>query len=455
MFSRLFSVALTLSVSCLTARTLEAAQADPKPEHPPQVSPSMVEIRDAYRQKRDEDVIVLADQALHEITLKGDLDQRAAELHFWRGAALRRLGRNKEALVALQEAKIRGFSSPELHLELALVRRSLGDAEGAEQDYREAERALPTDLEKQDRLITRWNREGKDEPRFKLSLSPQAGWDTNVVGLDPTTPLTEGNVRADSSFVGAYLELKTFLIRNDHQILELDFQNMTREYPETSLLSYNDSLVTAVGRQPVNEWADFEVRASFEEAFIRATGHYRSQTMLGAGFLLGPWGALQTRIFGDWTVGRYYESTPPDQDRDGDISRIGIEFTVDLGRSWSVAPYFTYNKDAAKGSDYVSDGWEVGVTLRPEEVVGLKISGTVLISEQDYSNANSLTNFTEKRVDHPFQVTLTVIFKQVERLIGYAPGITVCFVRHESNVSAYSYHRWSPELELGIDVLSF
>ena len=41
-----------------------------------------------------QEVIVLADRALHDITMKGDLDQRAGELHFWRGASLRRLGRN-------------------------------------------------------------------------------------------------------------------------------------------------------------------------------------------------------------------------------------------------------------------------------------------------------------------------------------------------------------------------
>ncbi len=455
MMNRYVAVAVALAVVTCFARTLEAAQAEPKPQTSQAAAPSIEEVRDAYRQKRDEDVIVKADQALHEITLKGDVDQRTAELHFWRGASLRRVGRNKEALVALQESKIRGFNTPELHLELAIVRRSLGDSEGAEQDYREAERVLPSDLEKQDRLVTRWNREGKEEPRFKLTLSPQAGWDSNLVGLDPSIPLTQGNVRADSSFVGAYLDLKYYLIRNDHQILELDFENMTREYPESSRLSFNDSLLTAIGRQPVSDWADFEVRASLEEAFMRDTGHYRSQRMLGAGFLLGPWGNLQTRLFGDWTNGAYYESTPSEQDRDGDIYRVGVEFTYDLGRSWSVAPYVSYNKYNAKGDDYVSNGWEVGFTVRPEEFLGFKVSGTLVYSEQDYANLNSLTNFTEKRVDHSFQFTLTVVFKQVERLIGYAPGISVCFVRHESNIPAYSYHRWSPQIELGIDVISF
>lgn len=455
MMSRQVAVMIALGIASFAARTLEAAQTDPKAEITQQPSPSLAELRQAYSQKRDEDVIVKADKALHEITLKGDVDQRAAELHFWRGASLRRMARYKEALVALQESKTRGFNTPELHLELALVRRSLGDSEGSQQDYREAERVFPSELQQQERLIERWNRDGKDETRFKLSLSPQAGWDSNVVGLDPNTPLTEGNVRSDSSYVGAYLDLKYFLVRNNHQVLELDYQNMTREYPDSSQLSFMDNLFTAIGRQPLNEWADFEVRASLEEAFMRDIGHYRTQRMIGAGFLLGPWGDLQARIFTDWTNGTYYESTTPEQDRDGDIHRVGVQFSYDLGRGWTVVPWVSYNKYNAQGNDYVSSGWETGITIRPEEFLGLKVSGTLVVSEQDYANLNSLTNFTEKRVDHPVQFTLTVVFKQVERLIGYAPEISVSFGRHESNITAYSYTRWNPHFELGIDVISF
>jgi tetratricopeptide (TPR) repeat protein len=457
MISRRVLAVLSLTIGIFVTQEVNAAQEDQKPEVARKSSPppSIEEIRQAYSQRRDDDVIVLADQALHEITLKGDADQRTAELHFWRGASLRRLGRHKEARVALEESKTRGFNKAELHLELALVRRSLGDSEGAELDYHEAERVVPSDLEKQDRLIDRWNHDGKDEPRFKLTLTPQAGWDSNIVGLDPNTPLTQGNVRADSSYVGAFLDLQYYLVRNNHQILELEYQNMTRDYPESSKLSFMENLLKATGRQPLNEWADFEVRASLEEAFMRDIGHYRTERMIGAGLILFPWHDLQTRIFGDWTNGNYYQSTPPIQDRGGDIYRVGVEFAYDLGRGWAVSPYFSFNKYSARGNDYVSDGWETGLTVRPEEFLGLKVSGTLMVSEQDYANLNSMTNFTEKRKDHIVQFTLTVVFKQIERLIGYAPGISVTFVRHESNIGAFSYHQWNPMFELGINVLSF
>ena len=53
------------------------------------------------------------------------------------------------------------------------------------------------------------------------------------------------------------------------------------------------------------------------------------------------------------------------------------------------------------------------------------------------------------------QITLAVFFKQIERLIGYAPAISVTYVHHESNIADFKYHRWDPQIELGINVLSF
>ena len=421
----------------------------------PALPPTIEEIRQTYTQRQYEEVIVLADRALHDITMKGDLDQRAGELHFWRGASLRRLGRDKEALVALEESKARGFNTPELHLELALVKRAQGDTEGAQSDFQTAERVLPSDLEKQERLIDRWNREGKDDPRFKLVVSPQAGYDSNIVGLDPNTPLFQGNTTFDSAYVGAYLDARWFLLRNNRQTLELDYQGLYREYPSSTDLSYIDNVVTALGRQPLSELADLEVRASLEEAFMRTEGHFRTQRTIGAGLLLYPATTLQLHLYGDWSGASYYDTTPTEQDRDGDIYRIGLEAALSLGRGWTMGPYVVLNKYNAQGSDYDSHGWEVGLTIRPEEFLGCKFSATIDLSEQYYTNENSLTNFTEKRTDRPIQITLAVVFKQIERLIGYAPSISVTYVNHYSNIQEYKYHRWSPQIEMGLNVLSF
>jgi tetratricopeptide (TPR) repeat protein len=453
MLSRKVAALLPFAIPFFMAQVVQATQADPKLEAPQESA--IEEIRKAYAQKRDEDVIVLADRALHDITMKGDSDLRAGEIHFWRGASLRRLGREKEALVALEESKARGFNTPELHLELALVRRSQGDTVMAERDFQEAERILPSDLEKQERLIDRWNRDGKDEPRFKLTLSPQAGYDSNIVGLDPNTPLIQGNTRFDSAYVGAYLDTRLFLIRNNHQTLELDYQNLARDYPSSTKLSFDDNVASLLGRQPLSELADLEVRASLEDAFMKDTGNFRVMRTLGTGLLLYPLHDLQLHVFGDWSGFTYFDSTPSEQDRDGSIYRIGVEAAIDLGRNWMMGPYVILNKYVAEGSDYVSHGWDVGFTIRPEEFLGFKISATLDVSEQDYTNLNSVDNFAKKRMDRPVQITLAVVFKQIERMIGYAPAISVTYVYHESNISVFKYHRWDPQVELGINVLSF
>jgi len=447
---------LTLFVFLSAVRIAAAFQTEEKPGAAQSTAaPSIDEIRKAYTDKRDQDVIVLADRALHEITLKGDPEERASELYFWRGAAQRRLGRHSEALVSLEESKSRGFSSPELQLELALVRRKLGDSAGAERDYQELERVLPSDLERQGRLIERWNLEGKDEPRFKLTISPQVGWDSNIVGLDPNTPLTQGDTTFSSYFAGAYIDARYYLIRNNHQILELDYQLMGRDYPESQRLSWLDNLFTALGRQPLNDWADLEVRASLEEAFMRDDGHFRTQRTLGSGLLLEPLHDLQVRLFGDWSLASYYDPSPPEQDRDGTIVRFGAEFAIDLGRGWTLAPYVTYNTYQAQGSDYDSHGFEEGIVLRPEEFLGLKVTASFIFGQQDYTHLNSLTNFTEKRSDRTYQVTLGIVFKHLEKLIGYAPAIAISYVRHDSNIAEFRYNRWNPQFELGVNVISF
>jgi len=455
--SKTLTPLLSLILSALLANAAMGAQESEKPAKSQESlpSPAIDEVRKAYHQRRNEDVIVLADKALHEITMNGDLDQRAGELHFWRGAALRRLGREKEALVALEESKSRGFSTPELHLELALVRRSQGDSSGAERDFQEAERILPSDLEKQDRLINRWNQEGKTEPRFRLFLSPQTGYDSNIVGLDPDTPLMQGSTTFDSAYVGAYLDMKWLLIQNNHQTFELDYQNLARQYPSSADLSFDDNVLSAIGRHPLTELADFEFRASLEEAFMKDDGHFRTQRTLGTGLLLYPLHDLQLHVFVDWSNASYYDSTPPEQDRDGDIYRIGVEAAIDLGQGWTIGPYIIVNKDNAEGSDYDSRGWTFGIVLKPEEFLGFKVTAILDYQEQDYSHPNSLTNFTEKRKDHPFQATISVVFKQVERLIGYAPTLSVTYVHHASNIQEFDYSRWSPQIELGINVLSF
>src|SRR5438552_19161471 len=68
---------------------------------------------------------------------------------------------------------------------------------------------------------------------------------------------------------------------------------------------------------------------------------------------------------------------------------------------------------------------------------------------------NSLSGLTTKRVDWPFGASLTVTFKQVEKWLGYAPTVSVGYVRHASNISDFSYSRFTPQVEVSLGVLSF
>lgn len=417
---------------------------------------SMIEaVRMAYAERRDKDVLLLADRALLEVTKAGGLGIRIAELHFWRGAALRRLGRHEEALVALDQAKALGLKEPELYLERSLTHASLGHSQEADQERQEGERLLPEDLERRERLNFRWQQEAKERLRFQFALAPQFGFDSNIIGLSDDTPLQEGDVDFDSYFAGVYLDAKYFLVRNQNQIVRLGYQGLAREYPENRDVSYFDNVVSLLWRQPVIEYVDIEARASLEEAFLRDDGHFRTQRTIGPALLMQPLHDLQVRLWADWTEANYYVDVPAEQDRDGTIARGGITFSIDLGRSWSVSPYASYNRYKADGSDYDARGWEVGLSLTAAEVAGFLIVPSVSYGEQDYENPNSLANFEKKREDRPLRATVTVTMGLLEKVIGVAPTLSVSYARHKSNIDAFDYTRWAPYIELGINVVSF
>jgi tetratricopeptide (TPR) repeat protein len=417
---------------------------------------SMLEaIRSAYAQGRDKDCLLLADRALAEVARAGGAGIRVAELHFWRGASLRRLGRPDEALAALDRARALGFREPELYLERGLTRRNLGHEEQAENDRQEAERLIPDDLERRERLNLRWQREAQERTRFHFSLAPQFGYDSNVVGLDEDTPLRQGDVDVDSLFVGAYLDAQVFLVRQEHQIVRVGYQALAREYAEESDLSFVDNVVSLVGRQPLLEVVDAEARAALEEAFLRDDGHFRTQRTIGPAFLLQPWHQAQARLWAEYSEAQYYAGVPDVQDRDGTITRGGVSLAFDLGRGWTATPHASYTVYDAEGDDYESEGWEIGATVTPEELAGFLAAAGVTYGHTDYDNPNSLTGFTAKRKDRPFSFTLTVRIRLLEPLLGAAPSVSFSYVRHDSNLGAFDYSRWTPSVELGLGLLSF
>ena len=416
--------------------------------------PSTEDVRRAYTEGRDKDVLVMVERALIDVSV-GDPELKAAEFYFWKGSALRRLGRLDEALIALEHAKSLGFSGAELYLERGLTNKSLGNAQDAKQDYQEAERRFPPDPEQRELYLKHWKWDGAEQPRFQLWLAPQAGWDSNVIGLDPHTPLQQGKTNFDSYYAGAYLDTKFFLVQDKHQLVWLEYQLMGREYPQSQDVSFLDNIMSVAARQPLLDNLDIEVRGSWEEAFVRDSGHFRTQRTIGPAFLYQPISDVQVRLWGDWTDASYYETVDAPQNRDGTLIRLGVTFAIGLGHGWTAGPYGSYNRADTQGDDYDAHGWEFGFQLTSPEVAGFKVIAMVSYGQEDYDNPNSLSGFTKKRLDRPLGGSLTITFKQIEKWLGYAPTISVGYVRHTSNISEFDYTRWTPQIEVSLGVLSF
>src|SRR5262245_14597587 len=316
--------AIVVLMVCSSAQSF-AAQVEPKAVSSLESPRSSVEaVRKSYTDGRDKDVLILAERALMDASAIGDIEMRAAELYFWKGSALRRLERFDEALIALEHSKRLGFGGPELYLERSLANKSLGNTKEAQDEYQEAEKRFPDDPEKRELYLRHWKWDSTDQPRFQLWIAPQAGWDSNIIGLDKNTPLQQGGVNFDSYYLGAYLSTKYYVVQNQKQLLWLEYQLLGRDYPQEQSVSFLDNVFSIAARQPLFESVELEVRGSWEEAFVRDTGHFRTQRTVGPALLLQPLRDLQVRLWGDWTAASYYESVPDPQDRDGTIARVGL-----------------------------------------------------------------------------------------------------------------------------------
>jgi tetratricopeptide (TPR) repeat protein len=446
----LLSPALGMAM-ILASTSVTAGQND----RPQESVPTLETVRRAYIEGRDKEVLVMVERALVDVSPIGDLEMKAAELYFWKGSSLRRLGRHEEALIAFDHAKKLGYAGAELYIERSLTNKTLGKGPESEQDFQEAERRIPPNSEERELYLKHWKWDASEQPRFQLWITPQAGWDSNVIGLDPGTPLLQGKPTFDSYYAGAYLDTKFFLVQNERQLVWVEFQLLGREYPEEQDVSFLDNVFSLTGRQPLSPTMDLELRGSWEEAFLRDTGHFRTQRTIGPALLVKPLEGVQVRLWGDWTDASYYESVPAPQDRDGTLGRLGTMVVVDLGRSWSLAPSASVHRSRADGSDYDYTGWEVVMQGTSPEISGFRVIASVSYGQDDYRNPNSLTAFTEKRKDRIFGTTVTIIFKQVEKWVGYAPSVSVGYVKHDSNIGEFAYDHWTPQIELSLGVLSF
>lgn len=450
--------ALVITVPCLNTAEARDQEKNPQERSAEEAGKRLLalleSVRAAYRQARDNDVLALVDQAFLEVIRSGD-HTKDAELYFWRGASYRRQGKNEQALIALEQARVLGYRESQLYLESGLARKSLGQTQEAEQDYEEGKRYLPEDVSQQELYNERWQREGVEFRRFSLFVTPSIGYDSDVVGLDPNTPLFQNVKHFGSFYEGLYLDARYYALKNGHEVLYLEYQGQGRQYPSANDLSYWDDLTSLTFREPIASWADLEFRGAWEEAFVHYDGHFRSERTGGAAAIFQATHDVQVRAWADYSRVTYYDPTTTVEDRTATVPRVGLTVPIDLHQGWSLSPYAVYDEYHSVGTDYRSHGWEGGATVMTPVIEGFRFALTANYSVQDYTEPNSLTNFTERRRDRPYQVILAVTFKQLERLIGAAPMLSFTYYRHESNISAFDYTRYAPQIELGINALSF
>lgn len=433
-----------------------AAAASPAEAQSLSAETALEGIRSAYAAGRDEEVVLLADRAIGEEHASRRRTPALAHFYFFRGSALRRLGRHKEALVALELARKEGLAIPEVHLERALAKTSLGQEEGAMKEYQEAERLLPDDPERRARLRDRWERQGREEPDFAVFVTPEVGYDTNVVGIEKDAPLLAQDVDRESAYWGGTLSIRSYLHRDRGRQVELEFRSHARSYAEESELSFSESTLSATGRYPLADWLDFETRVSWAEAYLLDEGHLRTLRTAAPSFLVHAAEGVRLRLFADRTEADYYApDLPNEQDRDGVLERGGFTFGIEFAEGWTVGASAVLADYEADGTDFDHRAWTAAVALTMAPLAGLVFSPTASYTRADYDELNSLSGFATERRDRILRLALTVKAQFAEKLWGYIPSFTLAFVDHRSNVEAFDFQRWEPRFEVAVLALSF
>lgn len=441
------AIAMTAILLCLPSR----GQASPCA---PDVS--LAEIRRAYVEWRDRDAVLLADKALQEGVREPGATM--AEVHFWRGAALRRLGRVDEALLAFQAAARFGYSAPELRLERALALSSAGRPQEAQSEIEELRTQAQEDPARLSGLEERWRNRTEDGPkRFEVRLRPEAGLDTNVFAVNSDAVLLNANQGNESPYYGGVLSARYWIVEGDRNALalSLEYQNTLRAYADEPDLSYADNQLLLTGRIPLGSRADFELSVSASDAFLTEDRHLRTLRSFQPAVLIRPWDRVQVRLWGEFSNYDAYLNAPDEQDRDATYQRAGISATFDVGGGWGVTPFVSYIDYEAEGSDFVHHALEPGVSVAAPELLGVQASIRLAWAVASFDNPNSLTGFTERREDRRATASLTLRFPALERLAGYAPGITVGFQDWSSNVEAYDFDRWDLRFDVSFLAVTF
>jgi len=243
---------ITLSALCTILLSTAAIADEPKPS-------KLDPIRSAFKEGRNEAVVMLADRALFE--LAGKSPKLRGEIYFWKGAALQRQGRHQEALVALDSAMELGCKFSELHFVRAQALRAVGQDEEAEQSFQEAEKLLQEDPDGLERLRKRWWEGTDEDKKFRLNIQPVIGYDSNIVSVNDDALLLE-DVGQESFFYGFVLSARYLLVDEKRMSFLLEYENNLRAFTSEPDLSYSENVISAEWITQVGEidWLRFDLR---------------------------------------------------------------------------------------------------------------------------------------------------------------------------------------------------
>ncbi len=400
-------------------------------------------LRDAYAQGRNADVVLLADRAI----VKG---AGGGEVHFWRAAALRRLDRLDEALVALDASSQAGFDAPEVHLERALALSALGRSKEAERSMEEVRRMLQDDARRRE-FESRWSGRPAAAKRFDFSVRPQFGYDSNLVTIQDDASLVEASDRK-SLFYGAQLSGKAHLLESRAHALDVEYRGNFRAYTSESDLSSTDDVLSLVGRTPLSATVDMEVRLAYGEVWLAGEGHFRTERSVLPAMLYRPAEDWELRLRIEWSDADFYENVPAEQDRDGTRQGARVEATWNVGGGWSLTPVLAFRVLGTEGSDYDGKEREVGLRVGAPEMFGIQPLLVLGYVDAPFDHPHSLTGFTEPRKDGRTVLGLTVTFPALEKLAGFVPSATVRYEHWQSNIAEFDFTRWEPVVEFAVNL---
>lgn len=441
----------------LLAPTLTHAQSA-APSHPSTDDAATLDaIRSAYLEGRANDAVVLADKAL-----PGGWPIERAEIHFLRGAALVRLKRFEEALVAFEKSEELGFTDLRFHLERAIAHRELGQDEDADRSFQEAERQAQDDPEKLELLRRRWSEKVDHEKRFQLRVTPQLGYDSNILSLDDSeaSDLLAEESDDKSFYYGGIIAARYLIVDEQRFGIMAEYRNHLRGYANEPDRSFTDNLIMVEvrGRPSGLDWLTLQIAAAYGESWMSEDGHFRTLRSVSPSIRIEPTETWEARIWADVASLDYYESeAPAEQDRDATWSRVGLEVLFKFAAGWQVGPFASWSDHDAEGSDYEHRALEIGLMARTPEFLGLELDVRLGFVRADFENFNSLSEpaFSDKREDRRFSIRVTITFRELERSWGVTPRLSITYENWNSNVDVFDFDRWDIAPMVEIAALSF